>query len=107
MTTWHSKNVGDGVEALPQVQKLHQAFIALAKAGGLAPTIGVFSVYDLHANVVTWYFSPEATLLAQAFGANPCDKPIPDGDFALTVGDARARDFHFPNYRAQRSRGEF
>ena len=107
MTSWHSKDVGDGVEALPQVQRLHQAFIALTKAGGLSPTIGVFSVYDLRANVVTWYFSPEAALLAQAFHATPCEKPNPTGDFALAVGDARAWGYHFPDYRPQRSRGEF
>jgi hypothetical protein len=98
MTTWHSKNVGDGIEAFEPSSKLHEAFFALAKAGGLSPSIGVFSRYDLRANVVTWYFSPEAALLAQAFSAAPCEKPTPEPGFGLLVGDMRSWEAHFPGY---------
>ena len=98
MTTWHSKDVGDGREAFGPSSRLEEAFIALAKVGGLSPHIGVFSYYDLQANVVTWYFSPEASLLASAFDAIPCDKPTPTSGFGLLVGDARSWNAHFPGY---------
>jgi hypothetical protein len=107
MTTWHSKEVGDGIEAFEPSSRLHEAFFALAKAGGVPPGTGVFSHYDLRANVVTWYFSPEATLLAKGFGASPCDKPIPTEGFGLSVGDARSWEIHFPGYITRRRRDEF
>jgi hypothetical protein len=100
MTTWHSKDVGDGVEAFEPTSKLHEAFFAFAVAKGrdLPATIGIFSRYDLRANVVTWYFSPEASLLAQAFHAVPCEKPVPESGFGLSAGDVRSWEAHFPGY---------
>jgi hypothetical protein len=41
------------------------------------------------------YFSPEAAELADVFGANPCDKPAPDG-LRFMAGDPRAWEVHFP-----------
>jgi hypothetical protein len=103
MSAWHSKAMGDGVEAFEPSMRLHEAFIALAKASGGVPAYAaVFSRYDLHANVVTWYFSPEAVTLARAFGAAPCDKPVAAEGFGLLSGDARAWEAHFPGYIAGR-----
>lgn len=98
MSTWHSKDVGDGVQSFVPSQKLHEAFVALAKGGGILPGAGVFSRYDLQANVVTWYFSPQATSLARSFGASPCEKPTPTKGFGLLVGDACGWEIHFPGY---------
>jgi hypothetical protein len=104
MSAWHSKNVGDGVEALAPSMQLHEAFAALASAstGGLPPGIGVFSRYDLGTNTVTWYFSPEASSLSKVFKAVPCEKPVPSEGFGLLVGDARSWEVHFAGYLARR-----
>ena len=105
MTSWHSKEVGDGVAALAPTQKLHEAFFNMAKTGSLAPGFGVFARYDFEANMVTWYFSPESELLALAFGATPCEKPVPQEGLALSVGDQRSWQIHFPGYSPSRRRG--
>lgn len=103
MDTWNSKSVGDGVAAFQPSTQLHQAFLAMATAsGGVPANAAVFSCYDLDANVVTWYFSPEATSLAKIFGATPCDKPTPSKGFGLLVGEGRGWEAHFPNYLANR-----
>lgn len=104
MNTWHSKDVGDGFAALRLSQKLHDAFIALIESGQVPDELSVFARYDLRANVVTWYFSPRAEILAMGFGATPCEKPVPTKGFALTVGDARSWEIHFPDYLLNRSR---
>ena len=105
MDTWHSKAVGDGIAAFQPAMQLHQAFLTMATASEGVPTnAAIFSYHDLHANVVTWYFSPEAINLAKAFGATPCDKPIPSEGFGLLVGDARGWEAHFPSYLASRYR---
>jgi len=105
MYTWHSKAVGDGVAAFQPAMQLHQAFLTMATtSGGVPANAAVFSHYDLHANVVTWYFSPEAESLGKAFGATPCEKPTPSKGFGLLVGDARSWEAHFPGYVASRRR---
>lgn len=105
MDTWHSKAVGDGIAAFQPAMQLHQAFFTMLTAsGGVPANAAVFSYYDLRANVVTWYFSPEVTSLANAFGATPCDKPTPSKGFGSLVGDARGWEAHFPNYLASSHR---
>lgn len=106
MKNWYRKDVGDGVAAYGPSGKLFEAFEVLA-ARGLPPNISVFSRYDLMKNVVTWWFSPEAQALAQAFGAEPCEKPQPAEGFGLLVGDANAWEGHFPGYIASRRGDEF
>ena len=61
MEHWHSKDIGDGVAAFAPAQKLHDQFVAISMAAGVPSGFGVFSYYDLRANMVTWYFSPEAS----------------------------------------------
>lgn len=101
MGTWHSKAVGDGVAAFQPAMQLHQVFFSMATAsGGIPANAAVFSHYDLHANMVTWYFTPEATSLAEISGATPCDKPTPSEGFGLLVGDVRSWNTHFPSYLA-------
>ncbi len=99
MNTWNSKAVGDGVAAFQPSTQLHQKFLAMAMvSGGVPENAAVFSCYDLDANVVTWYFSPEANNLAKMFEATPCNKPTPSKGFGLLVGDGRSWEAHFPNY---------
>lgn len=102
MTGWHRKEVGDGIDAAGPSQRLHDAFVNLARAGGIQRGAAVFGRYDLRANMITWYFSPEVASLAQLFGATPCEKPEPQAGFSLNVGDADAWGFHFPGYKPRR-----
>lgn len=104
MASWKSKAVGDGVDALPASQRLHESFFQFAKLGNLPAGIAVFARYDLRENVVTWWFSPEAEMLALAYGATDCEKPEPEEGFSLLVGDARGWDIHFPGYVPSRRR---
>ena len=67
-------------------------FTASGRPAGMA----VFSRYDRHANLVTAYFSPGASKLADFFDAKPCDKPASDG-IGLLVGDARCWEIYFPD----------
>jgi hypothetical protein len=46
----------------------------------------------------TIYFSPKARELAEAFGAEPCDRPSP-ADLQLITGDERAWEVYFPGRR--------
>jgi len=101
---WFSKDVGDGIQASEPTSRLHEAFMALAISGNTSPDIGVFSRYDLQANIVTWYFSPEASSLAATFGATSCEKPEPQEGFGLLVGNARSWEAHFPGYIGGRKR---
>ena len=109
MTGWHSKVLGDGVEAFVPTTKIQESFLTLAQTQaqtGRYPTdAAVFSRNDLEANMVTVYFTPSAELLAVAFGATPCEKPSPTDYFALIVGDFRAWEAHFPGYLEQRRSG--
>ena len=103
MPKWYRKDVGDGVEALGPTAKLHDAFLALAKSGGVPTDSAVFSRYDLRKNVVTWWFTPEASQVAKAFGASACEKPSPT-DLVFSVGDAHAWKAHFPDHIPSRRR---
>jgi hypothetical protein len=98
MKIWHSKAVGDGVEAFEPTQRLFDAFNLLEIAVKQEPGLGVFSRYDHHANIVTWYFSPEAIDLAKSFGATPCEKPAPSEGFGLLVGYMQSWETHFSGY---------
>ena len=102
MTSWHSKELGDGVEAYKPTTEIQEAFLSLVKAGQYSSDAAVFSRYDLETNVVTVYFTPSAELLAKAFVAVPCEKPIPNGNLALIVGDVKAWEVYFPGYLADR-----
>jgi hypothetical protein len=90
MTDWHSKALGDGIEAHAPTEQIKQAHMALALATRLPTDCAVFSYYDLRANVVTVYFSPSAVQLAKSFHAAPCQKPENKEGFGLVVGDRRA-----------------
>ena len=107
MSTWYSKELGDGVAAFGPSSKIQEAFFQLAKAGANVEDIAVFSRYDLETNVVTVYFTPSASLLASAFNASPCENPTPGGGLALLVGDARSWKIHFPDYNPRAHKGRF
>ena len=97
--TWHMKTFSDPMVALGPSSTLHDAFFSMCVArGGKPGTMAVFSHHDLRTNQVTWFFSPDAALLAKAFDATPCDKPDPLPGLALSVGDAASWQTHFPGH---------
>jgi hypothetical protein len=106
MDTWYSKDLGDGVAAFGPTSRIQEAFMKLAMAGVYSHDLAVFSRYDFRRNVVTVYFTSSAKILAQAFGAVPCEKPMPEEGFALLVGDNRSWEVHFPGYLESRHVGE-
>ena len=94
---WYSKDLGDGGAAYKPTREILDAFPAWmlkqTQTTGTVPIdAAVFSTYDSDVNMVTVYFSPSAEPVALAFGATPCEKPVPSGDndFGLLVGDERA-----------------
>jgi len=95
MTTWHSKALGDGVDALEPTSQIQQAYAALEMATRLPVDHALFSYYDLRTNVVTVYFSPSAAQFAMGFGAVPCEKPVNREGFSLINGDMRVWDVLF------------
>lgn len=73
MSTWFSKDLGDGVAAHAPTTQIQETYSTLYIASTNFPIdMAVFSRYDLRANVVTVYFSPHASQLAHTFGATPC-----------------------------------
>lgn len=91
MSTWHKLNLGNGADAEPQTRQIRQtafgAMAALPNASGFA----IYSRYDLEADNVEVYFSPEAHMVAKAFGAEPCARPSNKKlRLGLLFGDANA-----------------
>ena len=106
MATWYKKDLGNGVAAFGTTKEIMEVFLKsllkLAEAGGYSYDLALFSRYDLEEDNVAMYFTPSAEILAQAFGAIPCEKPEPKEGFALIVGDDRSWEIHFPGYREKR-----
>lgn len=106
MAGWRSKKLGDGVKAFTPTGEIQDAFMRLtlaqARGGHYSYDAAVFSEYNSTTGEITVYFTPTTEPLAKMFQATPCEKPIPKGDFALSVGDARAWEIHFPGYLEQR-----
>lgn len=99
---WHSKPLGDGVDAYAPSSAIQEAvmasIMASASAGQQNTGVGVFSAYDLDENVVTVWFTPELEHIARAFGATECEKPAPAEGFGFLVGYPAAWEVHFPGY---------
>ena len=95
MTHWFSKEIGDGMQAFPQLKSMQEIFLNAFMLSGAPLGKAMFSRYDLHKNVVTVYFSPAAKVMAGWFGAKPCEKPSITG-LALEAGDIRCWQELFP-----------
>ena len=108
MASWHSKEIVNDVEAYKLDTKIQKAYLTFVQAGHYSYDAAVFSRNDSETNIITYYFTPSVGLLAKAFGALPCEQPIPKDGFGLCVGDDSVWEAYFPGYRARRqsSRGE-
>jgi hypothetical protein len=96
MTQWYSKDIGDGSQAFAPTKEIHSAFIPMFIAAGQPIDMAVFSCNDLKRNIVTVYFSPGASALAEMFGARPCEKPKKENELGLLVGDQRCLELFYP-----------
>lgn len=98
MSTWHSKELGDGIMAAMPLDEIRDDFLRSFDAAGKPPAMAVFTRLEsegrLHCEVVA-YFSPEAQALAQIFDAEPCEPPEPTG-LGLLAGAENARSVLFP-----------
>ncbi len=60
--------------------------------------MALFSIYDLEADNVQIFFTPGASILAAAFGAKPCERPVPGKyKIGLLAGSSNALLRHFPD----------
>lgn len=96
MSTWYSLDLGDGMEAFGPTIEIKKAFWPLFTAAGQPENMGVFSKYDLEANMVTAYFPPITKTLARIFNAKECDKPSSNG-IAFMVGAGHCLEIYFPD----------
>ena len=105
MASWHSIESDNYVETFNLTEKLFKAFDAyVLQTGHSLSGAAVFSRKDLETNVTIFYFTPSVELLATAFRAVPCEKPVPDPekDFGFVVGNQDAWEVHFPGFLAKR-----
>ena len=92
MEKWHSIGLGDGMLAAEPSEEIQTLFAQVFSKNGMPPEMAVFTRHEsegrLHCEVVA-YFSPAASEVAQAFDAEPCQKPVRAG-LGLLAGDDRA-----------------
>ena len=102
---WHRKALGKGLESeLPYLlmqEAVAGAIRAMAALTPLDPASALFSRYDAETNVLTVWFSPQLSGLADAFAAHPCGKPQPSPGFELAAGYQQAWVVHFPRHAPQ------
>lgn len=99
MPTWFSQPLGDGVWAYGPKEQICEKFAPLFAAAGAPADMAVFTRHELEGRLqceVVAYFSPAAAVLAQAFGAQPCDKPT-HHDLDLLVGELACWAVLFPD----------
>lgn len=98
MRTWYSLSLGDGIMAGTPENEIEESFQKFFTAAGHPPEMAVFTRPESEGRLyceVMAYFSPAAAEVAEAFDAEPCEKPARAG-LGLLVGDARAWSLLFP-----------
>jgi hypothetical protein len=98
METWYSLSLGDGMIAPSPSAQIEEEFLKAFQTAGMPPEMAVFTRAEsegrLHCEV-TAYFSPAAKEVAEAFDAEPCEKPSQMG-LGLLAGDERSWSVLFP-----------
>jgi hypothetical protein len=98
MSTWFSKQLGDGIVAHTPSTEIAEAFRPLFAAAGRPADMAIFTRYDSEGHLqceVTAYFAPAAAEVARLFDAEPCARPPRDG-LGLLAGDQRCWSVLFP-----------
>ena len=92
MKLWYSLSLGDGMIASMPSAEIEEAFLRVFTAAGSPPEMAVFTRPEsegrLHCEVIA-YFSPAAREVAEAFDAEPCEKPARAG-LGLLAGSEEA-----------------
>lgn len=97
MASWYRLDLGNGQDAYGPTQRVMQAFMATMIGVGPGSGRAVFSRYDLQADNVELFFTPEASDLAKSMGAVACEKPAPTRDrLGLVVGEDGELGRRFP-----------
>ena len=103
MEPWYSISLGDGMMAPAPSAEIEQLFQRSFIAAGQPPEMAVFTRSEsqgrLHCEVIA-YFSPAAREVAEALGAEPCEKPARAG-LGLLAGDRRSWPLLFPEGDAE------
>jgi hypothetical protein len=98
MDTWYCISLGDGITApgpADEIQAMfRQAFNAASQPSNMAVFTRPESEGRLYCEVLA-YFSPAAQEIAQAFDAEPCEKPSRAG-LGLLAGDKNSWSVLFP-----------
>ncbi len=98
MSSWYSVNLGDGIMAAAPSAEIEELFLPLFMTAGKPPDMAIFTRLEfegrLHCEVIA-YFSPAAREVANAFDAEPCEKPERTG-LGLLAGDERSWTVLFP-----------
>lgn len=98
MNNWYSLSLGDGMTASTPTAEIEAEFLRYFANAGNPHGMAVFTRPEsegrLHCEVIA-YFSPAAREVAQAFDAEPCEKPARTG-LALLAGDASSWSVLFP-----------
>ena len=97
MSEWREKVFGDSISAAPSIEKIRAASPPVFLAAGKPEDFGVFTHHDLRSGIMTIYFSPSASVLAEAFGATPCEKPSVER-LVFLVGHTEAARPHYPTF---------
>ncbi len=84
--TWYSLSLGDGMLADEPADEIRERFLSMANVPAEAAVFKrLESEGRLHCEAIA-YFSPAAAEIAEAFDAEPCEKPARDG-LGLLAGD--------------------
>jgi hypothetical protein len=105
MNDWFSLNLGDGVQADEPSELIKDSYQAAFISSGGPIDMAVFNKRNQgeKRNLITAYFTPSSSSLANTFGATPCEKPTSD-DLSLLVGNQAAWDIHFPSRKTRHER---
>jgi hypothetical protein len=98
MDTWYSVSLGDGIMAPAPSAEIEAMFLQEFNTTGQPSDMAVFirpeSEGRLYCEVIA-YFSPAAKEIANAFDAEPCEKPARAG-LGLLAGDKLSWSVLFP-----------
>lgn len=97
INSWYSLTLGDGMWAPTLSAQIEKEFLAVFEKSDKPLDMAVFTRNEsegrLHCEVIA-YFSPAARAIAEAFDAEPCEKPSRTG-LSLLTGDPNCWMFLF------------
>lgn len=100
MASWSSVRLGDGIMAAVPMAEIESAFQQAFLASGSPADMAVFTRLEsegrLHCEMIA-YFSPASASVANAFDAEPCERPALAG-LGLLAGNSACWSVLFPEH---------